>query len=186
MSSAIRTRATLVDLSRVEGKAELIAGRIVHLMPTGFLPNLVAGRIYRSLAEFADASPQGVAFTDNMGFAVPELPSGRESFSPDAAFHLGALPSDQMDFVPGAPSLAVEVRSTSDYGDAAEEAMAAKRTDYFLAGTLIVWDVDPIGECFRSYRTTPPDEPAVFKKGQLADAEPAAPGWRVAADDIFA
>jgi Uma2 family endonuclease len=185
MSSATRVVATLDDLSRVEGKAELIAARIVHLMPTGFLPNLVAGRIYRSLAEYADATGRGVAFANNMGFAVPELSSGRESFSPDAAFHLGPLPSDQMNFVPGAPTLAVEVRSKSDYGDAAEEAMAAKRTDYFLAGTLIVWDVDPIGKCIRVYHATTPDDPAVFKEGQLADAEPAVPGWRVAVDDLF-
>jgi Uma2 family endonuclease len=124
MSSATRAAATLDDLSRVEGKAELIAGRIVHLLPAGFLPNLVAGRIYRSLAEYADASHWGVAFTAKMGFAVPELPSGRESFSPDTAFHLGELPSDQMDFVPGAPTLAVEVRTKNDYRDAAEAAMA--------------------------------------------------------------
>ncbi|MGO9599503.1 MAG: Uma2 family endonuclease [Isosphaeraceae bacterium] len=135
MSSTTRAIATLDDLSRVEGKAELIAGRIVHLMPTGFLPNLVAGRIYRSLAEYGDATTCGVAFTDNMEFAVPKLPSGRESFSPDATFHVGPLPSDQMDNVAGAPTLAVEVRSKSDYGDAAEAAMIAKRTDYFLAGT---------------------------------------------------
>ena len=78
-----------------------------------------------------------------MGFAVPELPSGRESFSPDAAYYDGLLPADDMDFVPGPPTLAVEVRSKTDYGDAAEDAMAAKRVDYFLAGTQVVWDVDP-------------------------------------------
>lgn len=42
-------RATLEDLARTPGKAELIGGRIVPLMPTGLRPNLVAGRIYRSL-----------------------------------------------------------------------------------------------------------------------------------------
>jgi hypothetical protein len=45
--------ATLADLSRVSGKAELIAGRIVHLRSTGCLPNRVAGRVDRSLAERA-------------------------------------------------------------------------------------------------------------------------------------
>src|SRR5262245_39492063 len=84
MAATTETRATVDDLYRTEGKAELIGGRIVHLMATGFKPNKVAGRIYRSLAEHADVKG-GHAFTDNMGFTVHELPSGRESFSPDAA-----------------------------------------------------------------------------------------------------
>ena len=67
--------ATLDDLYRTEGKAELIGGRIVQLMATGFLPNRVAGRIFRSLDDHAEQIGQGVAVTDNMGFAVPELPS---------------------------------------------------------------------------------------------------------------
>jgi hypothetical protein len=54
MSSAPRTTdATLDDLRQVKSKAELIAGRIVHLMPTGFRPGQVAGRIYRSLDDHA-------------------------------------------------------------------------------------------------------------------------------------
>ena len=86
-----------------------------------------------------------------MGFAVPELPSGRESFSPDASYYVGPLPDNPMRFVEGPPTFAVEVRSENDYGNAAEEEMAAKRADYFLAGTLVVWDVDPIAECVRKY-----------------------------------
>jgi Putative restriction endonuclease len=72
MSSVTQAAATIDDLRRVEGKAELIAGRIVHLMPTGYQPNLVAARIYRSLDDHAEATGLGVAFTDNMGFTVPE------------------------------------------------------------------------------------------------------------------
>ncbi len=47
MSSGPQVAATLDDLYRVEGKAELIGGRIVPIMPTGHRPNLVAGRIFR-------------------------------------------------------------------------------------------------------------------------------------------
>ncbi len=187
MSSATRNPvATLDDLHRFEGKAELIAGRIVPLMPTGHRPNAIAGEIFISLRMHARASGQGVAHTDNMGFAVPELPSGRESFSPDASYHLGPLPADEMDFVEGSPTFAVEVRSKGDYGNAAEAEMAAKRADYFQAGTSVVWDVDPRDECVRSYRADAPDQPAIFSKGQVADAEPTVRGWRMAVDDIFA
>ena len=178
--------ATLADLARHDGKAELIAGRIVPLMPTGYRPNLVAFRVARSLDDHARATGRGVAFTDNMGFAVPELPSGRESFSPDAAFHDGPPPADDMDFVAGPPTFAVEVRSKGDYGPAAELAMAAKRADYFRAGTLVVWDVDPRAEWIRSYLGHDPDRPVVFEPGQPADAGLAIPGWQVAVDAIFA
>jgi Uma2 family endonuclease len=187
MSSATRKKAaTLEDLRRVEGKAELVAGRIVHLMPTGHRPNRIAGEIFVSLKNQARATGRGVAYTDNMGFAVPELASGRESFSPDASYYDGPLPPDEMDFVAGPPTLAVEVRSKSDYGEAAEAEIAAKRADYFEAGTSVVWDVDPRAECVRVYRADAPDQPATFHKGQTADAEPAVPGWRMAVDDIFA
>ena len=45
MASVISTRATLDDLYRVEGKAELIGGRIVAYMASGDLPSRVAFRI---------------------------------------------------------------------------------------------------------------------------------------------
>ncbi len=182
---ATTTRATLDDLARTPGKAELIGGRIVHQMATGYRPSLVAAFIYRNLNEHVEATGMGLAFTDNPGFAVPKLSSGRESFSPDASYYLGPLPSDEMDFIAGAPTLAVEVRSKGDYGDAAEAEMAAKRADYFEAGTLVVWDVDPKARVVRSHRAGDPDRPARFGPGQEADAEPAVPGWRVAVDRIF-
>ena len=186
MSSVTQAKATLDDLHRVEGKAELISGRIVHLMPTGYKPNRVAGVIYRSLDDHAMAAGRGVAFTDNMGFAVPELSSGRQSFSPNSSYYIGPLPQDDMDFVEGPPTLAVEVRSKSDYGASAEAKMAAKRADYFEAGTKVVWDVDPEAQLIRSYRSPTPDRPTVFSAGQIADAEPAVPGWRLPVDRVFA
>lgn len=189
MSVASRSpaqRATLADLARVTSKAELIGGRIVHFMPTGYRPSRVASRIFRSLDDHAVATGRGLAFDDNMGFTVPELPSGRESFSPDAAYYDGPPPPDEMDFIAAPPDFAVEVRSRSDYGPAAEAAMAAKRADYFQAGTRVVWDADPVANRIKSYRSDAPNTPTDFGPGATADAEPAVPGWRVAVDRLFA
>ena len=105
------SRATLEDLARVEDKAELINGRVVPIMPAGRVPNLVAGRIFRSLADYADATGTGEAYTDNMGFSVPELPSGRESFSPDAAFAFGPFPDRPMRFNTAAPVFAADLNT---------------------------------------------------------------------------
>ena len=178
-------RETIADLARVEGKAELIGGRIVHLMATGIRPNLVAGRIYRSLADHVDATGSGVAFTDNMGFAVPELTSGRESFSPDVSYYNGPFSYDDMKFLNGAPTFAIEVRSEGDYGPAADRDIAAKRADYFEAGTLVVWDVDPKTDLVRSFESTNPERPITFERGQVAEARPALSDWSIAVDRIF-
>jgi Uma2 family endonuclease len=185
-SSTVTPRATLADLGRTEGKAELVNGEIVPLMPTGLRHNLVAGRIYRRLADHTDATGQGVALTDNMGFAVAELPSGRQSFSPDAAYFAGSFSAGDMKFLQGPPTFAVEVRSENDYGPAAEAEMATKRADYFQAGTLVVWDVDPVADCIHVYRAGAAEQPTTYRRGQEAEAEPAVPGWRIAVDWVFA
>ncbi len=186
MSTALTTpRATLADLEREAGKAELVGGRLVPLMPTGHRPNVVAGRIFRRLAEYVDATGRGVAYTDNMGFTVPELSTGRESFSPNAAYYTGPLPGQQMRFVEGPPDFAAEVRSENDYGPAAEVALAAKRAEYFEAGTRVVWDVDPVAGVVRRYLPNEP-VPVVFGAGADADAEPAVPGWRLVVNWLMA
>ena len=91
-----------------------------------------------------------------------------------------------MRFVEGPPTFAAEVRSEHDYGDAAEAEIAGKRADYFAAGTLVIWDVDPVGETIDCYRAGAPGQPARFRRGQVADAEPAVPGWRMPVDEVFA
>jgi len=185
MASVAPPQATLDDLYRVEGKAELIGGRIVHFMASGDLPSVVAFEIAVSLRAYARTSGRGVAYTDGIGYSVPEMPSGRESFSPDASYHVGPRPPNRMRFIEGAPTFAVEVRSENDYGDAAEDQMAAKRADYFAAGTRVVWDVDPLAETVTVYRTDAPTQPVIYRRGDAAEAEPAVPGWRMPVDEMF-
>jgi Uma2 family endonuclease len=184
MSTAPSTRATLDDLYRVEGKAELINGRIVHPMASGQLPTEVAGEIFVSLRQHSRSTRHGKAYHDGIGYAVPELTSGRESFSPDASYYIGPDPANRMRFIEGAPTFAVEVRSENDYGDAAESELADKRRDYFEAGTQVVWDVDPVTDTITAYRRGEP-APRIFRRGAVADAEPAVPGWSIPVDDVF-
>ena len=185
MSQVEQAKATIADLYREPGKAELVDGRITRFMPTGARPGRIGGRIYRSLDEYCEKTGTGAAFPDNVGFTVPRLPSGRESFSPDAAYYDGLLPQNPMRFIEGPPTLAAEVRSETDYGTAAEEEMAAKRAAYFAAGTKVVWDVDPVAECIHVYRATQPEQPTTYRRGEIAAAEPAVPGWRVPVDWLF-
>lgn len=182
----LQQNATLADLASIAGKAELVGGRIVEIMPTGRKPNRIAGRIYRSLDDYAASVGRGEAFTDNMGYAVPVLSSGRESFSPDASYHVGPFPANPMKFIAAAPTFAVEVRSENDYAPIAEAEIADKRADYFEAGTRVVWDVDTKNGTIRAYHRDRPEEPEEFRSGEEANAEVAAPGWAVRVDWVFA
>ena len=176
-----KTEATIEDLDAVKCKAELVNGEIVHMSPTGGFPNFAAGEIFVSLREYARKTRQGHAVSDNAAFVV-NLPR-RKSFSPDAAFYVGDL---TMKFFEGAPIFAVEVRSEGDYGARAEIEMEQKRADYFAAGTRVVWDVDLLSETpVRVYRADTPDAPTVYRRGDIAEAEPAVPGWTMPVDDLF-
>jgi Uma2 family endonuclease len=178
----IRRTATIDDLLETEGKAELVRGEIKYMPPAGDEPSSASNAIAASLRVFMLAHGGGRAYGDGAGFLV-NLPD-RRSFSPDAAWYTG--PRSGLRFLPEAPVFAAEIRSENDYGPAAEEEMAAKRADYFAAGTLVVWDVDlRSAEVVRVYRAESPLQPVIFHRGQIADAEPAVPGWRMPVDELF-
>jgi Uma2 family endonuclease len=181
---ACRREVTVEDLYHVPegGKAEIVNGELVLMTPTGGLHGYAVGLIYASLLEYARRTKHGTPLPDNVGFIV-NLPN-RRSFSPDVAFWTDGPLTPK--FLDGAPVFAVEVRSEEDYGPAAERAMAAKRADYFAAGTLVVWDVDPLeAEVIRVYRADRQAEVTTYTRGERAEAEPALPGWSMPVADLF-
>lgn len=177
-----KIHATIDDLYTVEGKAELVNGEIVHMSPTGGRPGKASLQIARRLLDYEERTGGGYAFPNNVAFAV-DLPH-RESFSPDASWYVGPPPDRR--FPQGAPVFAVEVRSEYDYGQAAERELAAKRADYFAGGTQVVWDVDLLSpDVIKFYKASAPDNPVIFRRGDMADAEPAVPEWRMAVVDVL-
>ena len=175
--------ATIEDLYKIEEKAEIVCGKVVYLMATGGSPGYAGDVITVELFNYARQTRTGRAVGDNKAFHV-NLPN-RTSFSPDAAYYVG--PDPGIRFYEGAPIFAVEVRSENDYGPKAERDMAAKRADYFAAGTQIVWDVDLLSaDVVKKYTAENPDTPTIFRRGEIAEAEPAVPGWTIPVDDLFA
>jgi Uma2 family endonuclease len=182
MSAKVATKATINDLYQTSEKAELIGGEVVKLLPTGMLPSRASFAIAMSLRQHESPERVGQAYSDNTGFIV-SLPI-RESFSPDASWYVGTFTG--MKFLEGAPLFAAEVRSENDYGAKAEQDMAAKRKDYFAAGTQVVWDVDLLNpDVVKVYRTSSPEEPTLYKRSELAEAEPAVSGWQMSVDELF-
>lgn len=176
------TEELYAKLYQIKGKAEIIKGEIVETPPTGYEPGRASFNVTLRLKEYERKTRKGVCVPDNVAFKV-NLPN-RKSFSPDSAFF--TRETSGMKFLEGAPIFAVEVRSENDYGTKAEKSIAEKRNDYFAAGTEIVWDVDLLSEdVIKSYHRPNPNEPRIFRRGEIADAEPALPGWEMAVDELF-
>jgi Uma2 family endonuclease len=181
IATNLTTEQLIAELYNVPGKAEIVGGRIVMMSPTGDMPSSAAVAIVVRLREYAKQFG-GRAYSDNVAFLV-NLPD-RKSFCPDASYYTG--PRAKMKFLPEAPVFAVEVRSENDYGPAAEREIATKRADYFAAGTKVVWDVDLLNDdIVRVYRAANHDVPVVYRHGDLAEAEPAVPGWKFQVDELF-
>lgn len=169
------------DLWLTKFKAEIVAGQMIVIGPTTLGPANAAAHIRRSLDDY-ERSTGGGCQTGAVAFLV-DLPH-RRSFCPDAAWYTGDPHASE--FLLGAPALAVEIRDPGEQGDEAERRMAAKRADYFAAGTQVVWDVDVLREkLIRAYRANNPRHAVVYRRGEVADAEPAVPGWRFAVDELF-
>jgi Uma2 family endonuclease len=50
----------------------------------------------------------------------------------------------------------------------------------------VVWDVDVLGEkLVRVYRADNPDNPTIYRAGDIAEAEPALPGWTILVDEFI-
>ena len=182
-----KAKATLDDLYTVEyesGKYELVDGELVYMPPPGFLHNNVGFNVAEALRAYERETQSGYATMDGINYTA-ELPGrGTRTFNPDAGYTHGR-PEITPDFIPGPPLFAVEVRSKTDYGPTADREYAEKRRDYFAAGTVVVWDVDPKERTVSSYRADAPDAPTTFHDEDTADAEPALPGWRIAVHALF-
>ena len=181
------TRDELIAaLYKEEGKAEIIHGRIVKLDMTGWEPHSAGFNISVAIRNWVkQTGASGRALADGVA-CLCNLPH-RQSFSPHAGYFDGVLSG--MDFLPTTPVFAVEVRSKSDYGTAAERDMTDKRADYFATETEVVWGVDLLSEDVVVYKYTKAGGAqtpvATYKRGETADAEPALPGFTMPVNDLF-
>lgn len=177
-----KVQAIIEDLYKIEEKAEIVNGGIKKISPTGAMPSFAASEIFVSLRAYSKQTKNGWAVADNTGFRVKL--ANRESFSPDAAYYIG--PNPGMKFYEGAPVFAVEVRSENDYGDEAEGKIRKKKQDYFLSGTKVFWDVDLIGiNIIKVYRDSDPENPTIYCRREIAEAEPVLPSWTFPVNDLF-
>ena len=154
------------------------------MAPSGDEPSTASLNVTLRLKAHQRQTQVGRAYGENIGYTV-DLPR-RKSFSPDASYYLG--PRTGMRFLNGAPVFAVEVRSENDYRTGADREMERKRGEYFLAGTLVVWDVDLQSPDLIRRLTAEGgagNPVTIYRSGDIADAEPAVAGWSMSVDDLF-
>jgi hypothetical protein len=65
-----KTHATIGDLYKVEGKAELVHGEIVEMPPTGDDPGFASLRVAARLLSYTEQTGRGRAYGDGVGFHV--------------------------------------------------------------------------------------------------------------------
>lgn len=175
-------KATVDDLRYVDGQAEIVDDQLVVCCPTGGTNTGARGSILYSLSMYEDVHEgAGIVLGSKVAYLV-DAPH-RKSICADVAWYTGPLVDG-----PGtvAPVFAAEVRDCANYGDESDAYLAIKRADFFAAGTQVVWDVDVLREkVIRVYRAADPENPTVYRRGEVAEAEPAVPGWRFPVDELW-
>ena len=175
-------RATEKDVVRIEEKEdrlyELIDGVLVEKV-MGAKESLLACILIRLLGNYLDRNPLGVV----LGEAGMLQLRPRLVRIPDVSFiswdqmPSGEFPSEP---VPNLfPDIAVEVLSR---GNTAAE-MALKVSEYFEAGSRLVWIIDPETHTAEVY--TAPDECRRLKATQSLDGGDVLPGFKLPLKQLF-
>src|SRR6185503_16058612 len=121
------------------GKMELLDGEVVVMAPVGNDHGRIQIRLGLALDPFTVSRRLGEVVAES-GFVIRRRPD--RVLAPDVAFIAeGSQPSDRdrSKFLPGPPTLAVEVVSRGDI----DADVAAKVQEYLEAGTARVWVVRP-------------------------------------------
>lgn len=174
------TEQDVIDLQNREDRLyELVDGVLVEKI-MGFPESYLACKTARLVGIYVDQQDLGIVVgADGTVRLMPNLVR-----IPDVSFvswrqlpsrHIPAEPIPNL-----APDLAVEVLSKGN----TKGEMARKLKDYFLAGVLLVWFIDPAKRTVTVY--TAPDESIVLSEEQTLDGGQVLPGFRLPVKELFA
>jgi Uma2 family endonuclease len=159
---------------------ELVRGELVPVTPAGDEHGTLAALIAGALTAFVRPRQLGVVQVE-AGYILARNPDTVRG--PDVAFvsreRRAALGGRRRGFIPGAPDLAVEVRST----DTTLVELSAKGREYLDAGTRLVWLVDPQSQTVQVHE--PGREPRVVSVGAVLDGGDVLPGFALPLAELF-
>ena len=175
--------ATVEDVVAIEAREnrlfELVEGVLVE-KPMGMRESVLAMKLGALLLAFVEPLKLGVvAGADCMmqlKVALVRMPD--VAFIAWKRFPARRVPSEAAPLI--APDLAVEILSPSN----TKREMARKLREYFDAGALLVWYVDPDLRAVSVY--TGVQEPAVLTENDVMDGGAVLPGFALPLRELFA
>lgn len=178
--AAVMTAEEFLLASVPDAKAELVRGELRVTPPAGGPHGRAATNLVVLLSNHGRATGVGDAFADGIGYELVHLPHTVRV--PDGSFvRAHRLPAEGIG--PGllklAPDLAIEVLSPSETASELQE----KLDDYRVAGTRLVWVVDPVR---RTVMIVASDAPVRWlHESDALDGGDVVPGFSCPVADIF-
>jgi len=179
-TSRMMTVEEFFALPDTEEKQELVRGELRVTPPAGGPHGVAGANLVFALATHVRRDRLGHVFGDGVGYVLTRIPHTVRA--PDASFvRSDRLPPNGVE--PGplkfAPDLAVEVLSPSETASSLEE----KLHDYTVAGTPLIWVVDPER---RAVMTVAAEAPVRWLfEGDVLDGGTVIPGFSCAVDVVF-
>ena len=161
-------------------RTELVRGHIQVMTPASAAHGLVSGTVLHLLATHVRQHHLGACFADSTGYTLPNLLNTVRA--PDASFvRRDRLPTAGVGagFLDMAPDLAVEVLSPSE----SRTDVAAKVADYRIAGTPLVWVIDPAARTVTVISATEDD--VTLGEDQVLSGGNTLPGFTCAVRCLF-
>ncbi|HKS06782.1 MAG TPA: Uma2 family endonuclease [Gemmatimonadaceae bacterium] len=167
-------------LPKESGDVELVRGEVRVTPAPGGPHGCAVTNFVVLLSGYVKARNLGRVFADGVGYELVRLPHTVRV--PDASFvRAGRLPPEgvRAGFLRLAPDLAVEVLSPSDTAAALEE----KVSDYFEAGTSLIWVADPVRRRVSAYAVD--GRVRRLHETDVLDGGDVIPGFSCAVAEVF-
>jgi Uma2 family endonuclease len=168
---SLMTAHELLQVNIPDKQVELVRGVLVVREPPGFQHGAIVVRLAARLFQHIEANKLGLVVVADSGFKLAADPDTVRG--PDiAVIREGRVPEPlPTGFAAIPPDLAVEIRSPSDRpGD-----ILGKVADYLVAGTALVWVIDPAHRVAHVYRQDGTE--ALLGAGDALDGEDVLPGF---------
>ena len=181
---AVRQLVTAEELERMGEQDfgfELVRGELVPVTPAGREHGVLTGVLAFELTAFVRAHRLGRVYPDGTGYKLSANPDTVRG--PDVSFvsrERDATLKSRRGFIPGAPDLAVEIRSPDD----TVAQLEAKAVEYLDAGTQLVWLVHPRSRQVKVHR--PGHAPVTLSADDTLDGGDVLPGFTLPLARLFA
>ena len=164
-------------LAMGDGRRELIRGEVIEMSPAGARHGSVAITIARHLTNFVIEHGLGQVYAAETGFVLETDPDTVRA--PDVAFVRTERVVDTDKYFPGAPDLAVEVRSPKE-----SDAEVSEKVEMWLAcGARQAWVLDPRQKTVQVFR--PGASPETLTESDAVGGGEVLPRFRLAVRECF-